>query len=93
MKRQKRLTKREKKALDPHHRAGPNVKMEHIHCISCGRHIDGAELSSSPPTATLITCDHGSRFPSCIGCMQHAEQLVAEHDKSGQPVKTASAWH
>lgn len=93
MKRQKRLTKRERKAQDPHHRPGPNVQAEHIHCISCGRHIDAGEFQGTPPTATLITCDHGSRFPSCVGCMQHAEQLVMEHDKSGQPVKTAAAWH
>ncbi|MBK7582741.1 MAG: hypothetical protein IPI67_21415 [Myxococcales bacterium] len=93
MKRQKRLTKREKKALDPTHRPGPNTKSQHIHCIACGRHIDGEEFSGSPATATVITCDHGSQFPSCTSCMQDAERLVATHDKTGQPVQTAAAWH
>lgn len=93
MKRQKRLTKRERKAQDPTHRAGPNVKAQHIHCISCGRHIEPPEFDGSPPTATLTTCDHGSRFPACVGCMQHAEELVATHDRTGEPVKTAAAWH
>jgi hypothetical protein len=93
MKRQKRLTKREKKAQDPNFRPGPRVANQHIHCIACGRHIDAAELDSSPPTATFLTCDHGSTFPSCLGCMDDAQKLIATHDKSGQPVQTASAWH
>jgi hypothetical protein len=93
MKRQKRLTKRERKALDPNHRPGPHGHTSHIHCISCGRHIEPAEFQGTPPTATVITCDHGSQFPACVGCMDHAEKLVNEHDKNGQPVKTAPAWH
>jgi hypothetical protein len=93
MKREKRLTKREKKALDPSFRPGPRNKNTHIHCIACGRHIDPSELSGSPPTALMITCDHGSRFASCIGCLDHSQQLVDQHDKSGQPVKAAGAWH
>jgi hypothetical protein len=92
-KRQKRLTKRERKAADPTHRAGPNLKTQHIHCVACGRHIDQAEFTTSPATATFITCDHGSTFPSCIGCQADSEKLVATHDRTGEPVKVASAWH
>ncbi|MBX3128521.1 MAG: hypothetical protein KF718_17500 [Polyangiaceae bacterium] len=93
MKRQKRATKKERKALDPTHRAGPNVQAQHIHCISCGRHLDPSEFDASPASATLITCDHGSRFASCVACMQDSERRVVEHDRSGEPVRTASAWH
>jgi len=93
MKREKRLTKREKKAQDPNYSPGPRLQNQHIHCIACGRHLDPAELSSSPPTATTITCEHGSTFPTCVGCMQESQALVDAHDKSGQPVRTAEAWH
>ena len=93
MKRVKRLSKREKKALDPNYRPGPQAQAQHIHCIACGRHLDPGELTASPPTATTIVCDHGSTFASCIGCMQDAQALVDEHDKSGQPVRAAAAWH
>lgn len=92
MRRSKRLTRREKKSKDPGFRPGPR-QAGHIHCIACGRHIDASELTGSPPTATMITCDHGSRFPSCLGCMDHAQKLVDAHDKSGQPVQVAAAWH
>ncbi|MEZ4226182.1 MAG: hypothetical protein R3B13_34870 [Polyangiaceae bacterium] len=93
MKREKRQTKRERKAHNPHHRPGPNVQQQHIHCISCGRHLDPAELTASPATATILTCDHGSRFACCVGCIPDAEKRLAEHDRSGRPVETAGAWH
>lgn len=93
MKREKRLTKREKKSADPNRKAGPHQKNQHIHCIACGRHLDPSEFEGTPPMATSIVCDHGSHFPSCVGCMQQSQALVDAHDKSGQPVKTAAAWH
>ncbi len=93
MKREKRQTKRERKAQDPFHRPGPHATQQHIHCIACGRHLDPGELNASPATATFITCDHGSQFACCIGCMSEAEKRVVEHDRSGQPVRLASAWH
>jgi hypothetical protein len=93
MKREKRLTKRERKANDPGFRPGPRGNNQHIHCVACGRHIDPAELASSPPSATWITCDHGSRFASCVGCMQEAQKRIDEHDRSGQPISAAQAWH
>jgi hypothetical protein len=93
MKRQKRITKRERKGQDPTFRPGPHATNQHIHCVACGRHIEAAELSGSPPTATYITCDHGSRFAACIGCTSDAQQRIDEHDRSGQPVRFAEAWH
>jgi hypothetical protein len=91
MKREKRLTKREKKAQGGggghHHEAG------HIHCIACGRHIDPNEFSAVPPSATVITCEHKSQFPSCATCEVTARYLVAEHDRTGKPVNTAAAYH
>jgi hypothetical protein len=92
MKRQKRLTRREKKAESPGPRP-PAGEGQHIHCIACGRHIDPAEFESSPATAVTVRCDHGSTFATCVGCAVQAESLVAEHDRTGQPVKTAAAWH
>jgi hypothetical protein len=95
MKRTKRLTKREKKALDPGHKAGPNPSQQqaHIHCVACGRHIDPDEFTGPPATATWITCDHGSQFASCVTCIVQAETLVAAHDRTGNPIKAAAAWH
>src|SRR3954471_5573305 len=44
MKRTKRLTKRERKSED----MSGGHDHQHIHCIVCGRHIDGHEFSASP---------------------------------------------
>jgi len=91
MKKQKRLTKRERKAESG--TAGESHDHQHIHCIACGRHIDSGEFSASPPTAKIIACQHGSKFPACAACVGPAKQLLDEHDRTGQPVKSAGAWH
>ena len=90
MKREKRLTKREKKE-----QAGGGHKHEqgHIHCIACGRHIDPSEFQLVPPTGVVITCEHKSQFPACANCEVTARYLVAEHDRTGKPVNTAAAFH
>ncbi|MBX3190925.1 MAG: hypothetical protein KF819_28275 [Labilithrix sp.] len=94
MKRKPKLTKREKKALA----GGPRPAQAapsghgHIHCIACGKHLDEEDFEA-PATATTITCDHGSVFPSCVKCMPKSLALVKEHDETNQPVRTASAWH
>jgi hypothetical protein len=88
MKRQKRLTKRERKATDE-----PAHDHQHIHCIVCGRHIDPDEFAASPATARILACQHGSKFPSCAACTVPGQRLLDEHDRTGQPVKTAGAWH
>jgi hypothetical protein len=91
MKREKKLTKRERKA-----QKGPATLHsndgEHIHCIACGRHIDASEFDD-PATAIVVTCQHKSNFPACVGCRTPAQALLAEHDRTNQPVKTAAAWH
>lgn len=94
MKRKPQLTKREKKALAPARPAPQqhNHNHQHIHCIACGRHLDEHEFES-PATATLVKCDHGSQFPSCVRCVPKSEALVAEHDRTNQPVKVAPAFH
>lgn len=91
MKRAKQLTKRERKALAPP-RPGGNTTPQHIHCIACGRHIDAAEFEA-PVSATMLRCDHGSRFPSCVECEGASKALLAEHDRSGKNVQAANAWH
>jgi hypothetical protein len=88
--RQKRLTKRERKALNP---TNHEHQAQHIHCISCGRHLDPAEFESTPPSAIIITCQHGSQFPSCRACEVDSRARVAEHDRTGQPPRVAGAWH
>lgn len=90
-KKQKRLTKRERKEQFG---KGPSGSPKaHIHCIACGRHIDPPELSRNPPTATYLTCQHGSRFPSCVRCTAEARARLDEHDRTGQKPRIASAWH
>jgi hypothetical protein len=98
MKRKPKPTKRERQAA----RGGPGPSgtpkaqhqhgHQHIHCIACGKHLDEADFEA-PATATTITCDHGSTFPTCVKCMPKSMALVKEHDQNNQPVKVASAWH
>lgn len=99
MKREKRLTKREAKALRgpspqarPKAAAGGHDHNKHIHCIACGKHLDPSSFGE-PDGASFTRCDHGSDFPHCNACEAKAKELIAEHDRSGKPVQTASAWH
>ena len=93
MKRKPKLTKRERKATAPPRpaQAAPSGH-GHIHCIACGKHLDPTDFEA-PAVATVITCDHGSQFPSCTKCMTKSMALVKEHDASNQPVRSATAWH
>jgi len=90
MKREKRLTKRERKALAPQQPATQH-QHQHIHCIACGRHIEPSEFQSAE--AVMLRCQHGSTFPSCSECTAQSKALLAEHDRTGQAVRSASAWH
>ncbi|AUX26157.1 hypothetical protein SOCEGT47_067180 [Sorangium cellulosum] len=91
MKRQKRLTKRERKALAPARPAATH-QHQHIHCVACGKHLDAAEFDVQG-TATWLQCLHRSRFASCVECTDISKRLLAEHDRTGQPVQAAQAWH
>lgn len=94
MKREKRLTRRERKAMTGGSPSGHTHDHgeQHIHCIACGRHLDLEEFED-PATAKLIRCNHGTEFPSCVACEANSRVLIEAHDRSGQPVRTASAWH
>lgn len=76
----------------PARAAGGHDHHQHIHCIACGRHLEPSEFEA-PPSATAITCEHGSNFPACVKCLPQATALVAEHDRTNTPVKTAPAVH
>ncbi len=95
MKREKRLTKKERQAL----RGGPLPAQSeghhhhHIHCTACGKHLDEEDFEGAPAKAEWVTCQHGSSFSSCAGCVPKTKELLAEHDRTGQPVRSASAWH
>ncbi len=91
----KRLTKRERKAQDRAQAPAQNSPHQHghIHCIVCGRHMNPEEFSGLLPTGRIITCDHGSQFAACAKCELRGREIVAEHDRTGQPVQTAQAWH
>ena len=90
MKRQKRLTRRERKAAQ----GGESQRHDaHIHCVACGRHIDPAEFTKSPVSARYLRCQHGSSYASCVSCVSQAMELLNEHDRTGQPVRPAQAWH
>lgn len=91
MKRQKRLTRRERKAAEGN--VGSSGPQPHIHCVQCGRHIDPGEFTKSPISARYLRCQHGSRYAACTGCVNQAMQLLSEHDRTGQPVRVAPAWH
>ena len=87
-KKAKRLSKKERRAQDPKPRAE-----KHIHCIACGRHLHAHEFSASPVTARYIACRHGTKYSVCTGCMAAGQRLLDEHDRTGQPVSSAQAWH
>lgn len=92
-KRAPRLTKREKKAQSAGGAAGQGHTHDHghIHCVACGRHLDPQEFQQG--SAIVVKCQHGSQFPSCAKCEITSQRLLDEHDRTGQPVKSASAWH
>lgn len=96
MKREKKLTKRERKAQNPRpvnvggQSAGGHDHHQHIHCTACGKHLDPEDFERD---AAWIACAHGSQFASCVPCTAKTEQLLAEHDRTGQPVRSAGAWH
>jgi hypothetical protein len=90
----KRLTKRQRQELVGKGPSGVSAaESKHIHCIACGRHINPTELTRRPATATRVTCKHGSRFAACLGCVAEAQTRLAEHDRTGQPPRIATAWH
>jgi len=90
MKREKRLTKKERKALTKPAAGGDH---QHIHCIVCGRHLHGHEFTDSPITAQYLGCQHGHKFPVCAACVAQGQQMLREHDRTGRPVEAARAWH
>jgi hypothetical protein len=107
MKREKRLTKKERKLADgpiggaprtarpATQRAQPQQhahKHQHIHCIACGKHLD-TSMFGEPDGANFIRCEHGSDFAHCVGCYDKAKAMVEEHDRTNSPVKKAAAWH
>ncbi len=94
MKREKKLTKRDRKELNggPRISGAPVQQGQHIHCISCGRHLDPSEFSRAV-TAKMLRCLHGSTFPSCVACEPRSVALIADHDRTGRAVQTVGAWH
>lgn len=96
MKRKPKPTKKERQAArggpGPSGQPKPQHTHQHIHCIACGKHLNESDFEA-PATATTITCEHGSTFPTCVACMSKSMALVKEHDETNQPVKMAGAWH
>jgi hypothetical protein len=93
MKREKRLSKRERQALDPTRPQRIKAAGAHIHCVACGRHLEPEEFTGATPRALYLTCQHKSTFPSCVECQVTARSLIAEHDRTGNPVASSEAWH
>jgi hypothetical protein len=95
MKREKRLTKRERKAINGTP-GGVSTQAQHqhqhIHCVGCGKHLEITDFDP-PATAVFIRCEHKSEFPSCVACVTKTKELLAEHDRSGRPVRAAQAYH
>lgn len=90
----KRLTKRQRQEMFGKGPSGtPKNANTHIHCIACGRHIEPGEFSARPASATRLTCQHGSQFTACVGCIPEAQSRIDEHDRTGQPPRIAEAWH
>jgi hypothetical protein len=102
MKREKRTTKKERKAAlgvntsGVAGRAAPARQQQHqhahIHCIACGKHLDPSSFGE-PNGAAFYRCQHGSDFPHCVGCAAQAKAMVDEHDRTNKPVQKVEAWH
>lgn len=92
MKREKRLTKKERKAQAPSTKQGGGGHQGHIHCIACGKHLD-ADSFGEPNGSEFLRCDHGADFPSCVACHDKSMAMLAEHDRTNKPVQKAAAWH
>ena len=88
---EKRLTKRQRKELEGKGKSGHEGK--HIHCVACGRHIDGTEFTTTPSNARWVACRHEHKFASCVSCVAEAQKRLDEHDRTGKPVQAAAAWH
>jgi hypothetical protein len=96
VKREKKLTKREQKALKAAQSPGAHQHehAEHIHCVACGRHIDPSEITGAPGAlAVHVRCAHGGLWHACAGCVAPARELLAIHDRTGRPVQQAERWH
>lgn len=89
MKREKKLTKKERKALAP--TSSNNENQPHIHCVACGRHIDAPEFAQG--RANWVRCAHGTKYAACSGCVPEAMKRLAEHDRTGKAVNIAQVWH
>jgi len=50
-------------------------------------------MFGEPDGAAFLRCEHGKDFPACLACEAKARELIAEHDRTNKPVKTAAAWH
>lgn len=86
----KRLTKRERKALEG---VKATTSQEHIHCVACGAHLHAEQFTGRPSTARFLRCRHGSRYACCEGCVPEARRRLDEHDRTGRAVQAAAAWH
>lgn len=93
MKREKRLTKKERKAQSPSgtKQAGGGHH-GHIHCIACGKHLDPNSFGE-PDGSEFIRCEHGADFPSCVACHDLSKKMIEEHDRTNKPIQKAAAWH
>jgi hypothetical protein len=97
MKREKRITKKERKALErvpgnvPAQAAGGH-QHQHIHCVACGKHLDPGSFGE-PGGPEFYRCQHGSDFAHCAEHKEQAHALVDEHDRTGKAVQQAAAWH
>jgi hypothetical protein len=87
---QKRLTKRQRKALEG---KGTSGAPEHVHCVACGAHLHDHQFTGRPSTARWVKCQHGSRYGCCSGCVAETRRRLDEHDRTGNAVQMAAAFH
>lgn len=99
MKRAKKLTKKERKALEAASNPRPVAARQahehahgHIHCVACGKHLEPDDFGE-PGGPDFYRCQHGSDFAHCGEHAAQARALVDEHDRTGKPVQSVAAWH
>ncbi len=64
-----------------------------MHLETVGEAQARAAQGLGAPMWAEVRCAHGSLFHACLGCVPQARILLDEHDRTGNAVRAASAWH
>lgn len=85
MKRARKLTKRERQAME--RGVMPPEDPSVVTCVVCDRAMGEKDFADGT-RGIVIVCGHGSRYAACAGCDVEAQHMVDRHDRTGRPVRS-----